>query len=117
MGSFGGGGGGGGVQFFPNQQDFAGDLFAEGGFFRNLLSGAPNPAFEAGAERSRQALGNDFASRGLEGSGLETRSLTDLETGIAQGREQDLFQRILSGIQPAGTFTSGGGGGLLGSVV
>ena len=96
-----------GVEFFPGQKEFAGGLFEPGGFFDNIRTGAPDVGFEAGAARGRQDLGRGFAQRGITGSGLETRALTDFETGVQQAREGQQFQRTVAGLQAPGGFSTG----------
>jgi hypothetical protein len=100
------------IKFFKGQQGIGEALFGPGGPFQTLLQGGSNPMFEAGVQRSRQQLGEDLAQRGLSDSPLGVRSVVDLETGIAQGRESGALQQLLQGVQPIGTTSSGKGFGL-----
>ena len=100
------------VKFFRGQKDIGEALFAPGGPFESLLRGAADPAFEAGVDRSRQALAEDQAKRGLVDSPLGFKGAVDLEAQASTGREQNRLQTLVQGVQPIGTTSKGGGGGI-----
>jgi hypothetical protein len=100
--------------FFPGQREnFITPVFAEGGPVASLLTGAPDPGFEAGVQRGSQRLGESLSDQGLTGSGLAAKAFTDFGTRATQGREALRMDQILKFIQPAGT-SSISNSGLLG---
>lgn len=98
--------------FFEGQKALAESLFKPGGVFASLATGAPNAAFESGANRSRDQLNRNLQSQGLLGSPLAARAQADFEGKVQTGREQNQLQNLLSVIQPAGTASSMSKGGV-----
>jgi len=80
-----------------------------------VLGGQPDAGFEAGAQRQAQSLGNDFAERGLTGSGLESRALSDLAAKQMQGREANRFNLGQLLFKTPGVSSSGSTFSALGS--
>lgn len=98
--------------FFDGQLELAAEIFGSQGPFRALLEGGPDAGFEAGAQRSRQALGFNLSEQGLAGQPLGAKAQVDLERGIATDRESNRLQTLLGAIQPAGTKSSSSGAGV-----
>lgn len=98
--------------FFKGQTQLADSLFRPGGVFASLATGAPNAAFESGANRSMQQFNRQLAGQGMLGSPLAMRAQADFGAKIAQGREQNQLQNLLSVIQPSGTSSSMSKGGV-----
>ena len=105
------GGGQSGPAFFGGQRELGEELF-NAVLPRFLLGGAPLPGTEATIARGQQATTQQFAQRGLTGSGLEARALGEAAVrGVRaqQGAFLDVLNRALT---PAGTVASTGKGGL-----
>jgi len=102
--------------FFPGQKELIESLglFEPGGFFANILGGAPNIGQQIGTNNALTNVSRQFAQRGLTGSGLEARALSDVAKDAAVGSEADMFNRILASIQPAGTTSINKSGGIFG---
>ena len=98
--------------FFDGQKDFGNALFAPGGFFESLLGGAPDPGTERGIQRNTANQADALASQGLTGSGLAAKSISDSTTQTNFGLQDNLFEKLMAGIQPAGSIGSGGSSGL-----
>jgi hypothetical protein len=98
--------------FFEGQKELAEGLFKPGGAFASILSGAPNAAFEAGANRSRDQLNRNLQQQGLLGSPLAARAQLDFESKTASSSEQNQLQNLQSIIQPIGTGSSMSKGGV-----
>jgi len=98
--------------FFKGQKELGDMLFAPGGIFANILSGAPDPRFESDARRGSQALNQSLASQGILGTPLAAKSQALFQSQVQTGREQNRLQNLLTGIQPAGTSSIGSKAGL-----
>jgi hypothetical protein len=83
------------------------------------LGGAPNPATEIAANRSREGLNQTLAQQGLSGSGLAAKSAAGLEQGLAgndAAMRMDVINRIFDPLgQKSNSFNMGLGGSLFGS--
>jgi hypothetical protein len=100
------------LSFFKGQKELGSALFAPGGPFANLLSGAQDPRFENSVAQGKSALNEDLASRGLADSPLGARAVVDLQSQAASGRESNRMETLLKAVQPIGTTSKSGGGGL-----
>lgn len=94
------------VQFYPGQKEVAGRLFEPGGIFDQILAGGPNIRTEQAASRGQEQMSREFAARGLEGSPLEARALSDSTFKANIARENAQVEQLLTLIQPAGTKSS-----------
>lgn len=114
MGLFGGSSSKSKPYFFPGQKSLAELLFGPLGPFASMLGGGPDPGYQAGVNRAFGQLNQNLSQQGLFGSPLGARAATDLATGAAVGAEQNRLQNLLAAIQPAGSKSEAGGGGILG---
>ena len=94
-----------GVQFFGGQKAQAAKLFEPGGIFEQMLAGGPSVALGQETARAQSQVLRSSASRGQEGSGLEMRALSDAATNSAVKGESHQLERLLSFMQPAGSFS------------
>ena len=104
--SFGGGSSSSKVQFFPGQENVFPAIFGSGGIFEQLLRGKPNVGLQQGINQQQQQIGQQFAQRGLTGSGLEARAMKDAAAQAANASEASYLERILGLMQPAGQQSS-----------
>jgi len=102
--------------FFEGQKDLGNSLFAPNGPFAALLRGGPDAGYEAGVNRSQQALTQNLAQQGLQGSPLAARAAVNFQAQAAQGREQNRLDTLLNAVQPAGTSGRSGSGSGLGKL-
>ena len=102
--------------FFDGQKDLGNALFAPGGPFRALLGGGPDPGYEAGVARSQQALNQNLAQQGIQGSPLAARAAVNFQAQAAQGREQNRLDTLLNAVQPAGASGRSSSGSGLGKL-
>ena len=100
--------------FFPGQFDAAGQIFEQGGLFEQIMQGRPNAGFERAVNTGSDRLQRTFAQRGLTGSGIEAKGLTEFEQGAAQQLADNQEGRILNFAQPAGTSSDSNMGSVLG---
>ena len=106
------GGGKSGPSFFAGQKELGEELF-NSVLPQFLMGGAPLPGTEGTMQRGMQGMTQQFAQRGLTGSGLESRALGEAAVrGMQsqQGAYMDVLKRALT---PAGTVSTTGKGGLV----
>ena len=102
--------------FFPGQLGAGAGLFGPGGLFEQIAQGRPTPGFERALNSGSDRLQRTFAQRGLTGSGIEAKGLTEFEQGAAQQVADNQVSQIFSAIQPPGTTQTGGQPGLFGQI-
>lgn len=87
---------------YPGQKEFGADAFAQ--LFRPLLGGAPITAFESSRNRGTEQLGEEFARRGLTGSGIEAGALADFQNQAQVSEEAARIDAVLAalGLAPIG---------------
>ncbi len=95
------------VEYFPGQENLFPYIFGSGGIMEQLISGKPTVGLQQGINQQNQQLGQQFAQRGLTGSGLEARAMKDAASQAAVSSEASALERILNLMAPAGQRSSG----------
>lgn len=98
-----------GVEYFPGQEAMFPAIFGMGGIFEQLLGGKPTLGLQQGINQQQQQMGQQFAQRGLTGSGLEARAMKDAAAQAANASEASYLERILGLMAPAGNRSSSSG--------
>ena len=74
-----------------------------------LFGGAPDVGTEAAINRGRQQLSRDASSRGLRGSGIEARMMSNSTAQQVLGREAQFMSMIFNAISPLGQQSKSSG--------
>lgn len=92
-----------GVQFFPGQEALTGEIFDQ--ILRpRILGGTPTPAGQRQVQRAQTGVQRQFAQRGLSGSGLEAKAISDAAVGSTRVFEDEMANLLATALNPAGQF-------------
>lgn len=99
-----------GVEFFPGQEEAAGQVFGDFDIIGQILGGRPLPADERATSRGLELLQRRSARAGTRGSGVAARKEAEFVERSATATADASLDRLLRFIQPPGTSSVSVGG-------